>query len=97
MAGFGTLKAGVKETRQAALDAALSDQAQISFLRIKNSWGAFRPDRWAEAVIPGYHDLQSPYLNGPVKKCAETASGNTDTTKCTNHVSLWDVVLPPGY
>ncbi|MCC6647576.1 MAG: hypothetical protein IT374_18650 [Polyangiaceae bacterium] len=95
--GFGTLKAGAKETRPEALEAALSDGAKISFLRIKNSWGAYRPDRWAEAVIPGYHDLMAPYLDGPVKKCAETASGGTDKTRCSSHTPLWDVVLPPGY
>jgi len=93
--GFGTLKAGETATPE-QLQAALADTAQISFLRIKNSWGAYRPDRWNDAVIPGYHDLQLTYLNGPVKKCAEK-DGVTDTKNCSDATPLWDVVLPAGY
>ena len=93
--GFGTLKAGEAAT-PAQLTAALSDETQISFLRIKNSWGSFRPDRWSDAVIPGYHDLMVTYLNGPVKKCSEK-DGVTDTTNCFDHTPLWDVTLPAGY
>ncbi|MBI2393336.1 MAG: hypothetical protein HYV09_27380 [Deltaproteobacteria bacterium] len=93
--GFGTLKAG-QEASPEALTAALADTAQITFLRIKNSWGGYRPDRWNDAVLPGYHDLTSGYLNGPVKKCEEK-NGVTDTTNCTNHTPLWEVVLPAGY
>ena len=93
--GFGTLKAGETAT-PAQLEAALSDSATIDFLRIKNSWGAYRPDRWNDAVLPGYHDLTADYLNGPVKKCAEK-NGVTDTTNCYDHTPLWDVVLPAGY
>lgn len=93
--GFGTLKAGETAT-PAQMTAALSDETKISFLRMKNSWGSFRPDRWSDAVIPGYHDLMITYLNGPVKKCSEKA-GVTDPTNCFDHTPLWDVTLPAGY
>jgi hypothetical protein len=95
--GFGTLKAGVDETRPEALAAALSDQATVKFFRVKNSWGTDRPDRWDMAALPGYHDLYVDYLNGPVKKCAEKADGSTDTTNCYDAAPWWDVVLPAGY
>ncbi|MER3404079.1 MAG: hypothetical protein C4289_01925, partial [Chloroflexota bacterium] len=65
--GFGTLKAGVDETRPEALQAALSPSAKIEFIRIKNSWGSYRRDR--EFVLPGYHDLYMRYLDGPIKEC----------------------------
>ena len=62
---------------------------------MKNSWGGIRPDRWNDAAIPGYHDLEMKYLEGPIKECAEGADGHTDTTSCTRSVTpLWDVVLP---
>lgn len=93
--GFGTLKAGETATAEQK-QAALADTAQVTFLRIKNSWGGYRPDRWSDAVIPGYHDLYMTYLNGPVKKCAEK-NGVTDTTNCSDATPLWDVVLPAGY
>ncbi len=93
--GFGTLKAGEPATAD-ALTAALSSDTKITFLRIKNSWGAYRPDRWNDAVLPGYHDLTMGYLTGPVKKCVEK-NGTSDPTNCTDHVPLWEVVLPPGY
>ena len=93
--GFGTLKAGEPATAD-QMKAALADTATISFLRIKNSWGAYRPDRWSDAAVPGYHDLYLSYLNGPIKKCAEK-NGATDPTNCSDATPLWDVVLPPGY
>ena len=96
--GFGTLKAGVNETRPDALKAALRDDAKIKFFRVKNSWGAYRPDRWDAASIPGYHDLFITYLDGPIKKCETTADGETDNTRCfRDQTPLWDVVLPAGY
>ena len=65
---------------------------------MKNSWGGIRPDRWDDAILPGYHDLEMDYLNGPIKECDEDASGHTDPTRCTREVTpLWDVVLPAGY
>lgn len=37
--GYGTLRVGQRETREAALEAALDDAARVTFFRIKNSWG----------------------------------------------------------
>jgi hypothetical protein len=37
--GFGTLRVDERETRPAALEAALDDKAKVTFFRIKNSWG----------------------------------------------------------
>jgi hypothetical protein len=37
--GFGTLRVGKRETRPAALEAALDDRSHVTFFRIKNSWG----------------------------------------------------------
>lgn len=93
--GFGTLPAGVLETRPAALEAALSSEATIDFIRVKNSWGSFRPDR--QFVLPGYHDLYMRYLDGPAKRCAERPDGTTDPSRCSDHTPLWDVTLPAGY
>ena len=95
--GLGLLKAGVQAT-PAEMDKALADGTTIEFVRVKNSWGGIRPDRWDQAAIPGYHDLEMAYLNGPIKDCAEDAQGNTDTTNCSGtSTPLWDVVLPAGY
>jgi hypothetical protein len=95
--GFGTLPAGVNETRPEALQAALSDSATIKFWRIKNSWGAFRPDRWDTAELPGYHDLYQTYMNGPVRQCAANADGSPNTASCWSTQPWWDLVLPAGY
>ncbi len=95
--GFGTLSAGVDETRPEALEAALDPSAEIKFIRIKNSWGTYRPDRWADAPLPGYHDLHMTYLDGPVQQCATKADGSTDTSRCSSTQPFWDVVLPAGY
>jgi hypothetical protein len=92
--GFGSLLAGVLETRPEALEAALADGAKIEFIRVKNSWGSYREDR--QFSTPGYHDLYMKYLNGPVKQCVEK-DGTADPTQCWNTVPMQDVVLPPGY
>lgn len=95
--GVGLLKAGEQAT-PAQMEKALADGTKIQFVRVKNSWGGIRPDRWDDAVLPGYHDLEMDYLNGPIKECDEDASGNSDPTRCTRQVTpLWDVVLPAGY
>ena len=90
--GFGTLPAGVLETRPAALEAALSDDAVISFLRIKNSWGNYH-----SPVIVGYHDLYMAYLNGPLKECATDADEKPLLDQCHDDTPLGDVVLPAGF
>ena len=70
---------------------------EIEFLRIKNSWGMDRPDRWVTSAVPGYHDLYTTYLNGPVKRCEEK-DGHTDTSNCKTDITPFtDVVLPAGY
>lgn len=77
---------------------ALEPQTEIQFLRVKNSWGAARPDRAFAPGMPGYHDLYSDYLNGPVKRCVTKPDGETDTTNCPyDHTPLQNVVVPPGY
>lgn len=96
--GVGLLKAGEPATPQ-QMEAALADGTKIQFIRIKNSWGGLRPDRWSTAVIAGYHDVDMAYLDGPIKECGETPAGeNPDPATCTRDVvPLWDVVLPAGY
>ena len=89
--GFGSLEAG-KPATDAQKKAALDPAAKIRFIRIKNSWGAYRPDRWDTSTMPGFHDLYMKYLDGPVKHCPEG-----QTTGCWDDVPLNDVVLPPGY
>jgi hypothetical protein len=94
--GIGLLEAG-KQATPAQMKAALADGTKIEFVRVKNSWGGIRPDRWSDAAVAGYHDLETGYLDGPIKKCAEK-DGHTDPTNCTaEQTPLWDVVLPAGY
>ena len=99
---FGELKAG--ETLdpsdpddKAKLDAALLPSTEIVFVRIKNSWGAFRDDRASAPGFPGYHDLYLDYLNGPITWCP-SVEGTKTSSNCTGKtVPLSDVMLPPGY
>ena len=93
--GFGTLKAGELETRPDALQAALSPSAKIEFIRVKNSWGSFRPDR--QFVLPGYHDLYLAYLDGPIKHCRQNETDTGSTDDCYDDTPLNDFVLPAGY
>lgn len=79
------------------LDAALDSKAEIEFLRIKNSWGAERPDRVFAPGMPGYHDLYMDYLEGPVDRCSVDENENPDPKSCSDETPLQDVVLPPGY
>ena len=96
------LKAGVTLDKSdpeqgAKLEQALAAGTSIKFLRVKNSWGAARPDRAFSPGMPGYHDLYMDYLNGPVKRCAQR-DGETDTSNCTSETTpLQNFVLPPGY
>jgi hypothetical protein len=90
--GLGLLKAGEPATPE-QMTKALAEGTKIQFVRVKNSWGGIRPDRWNEAAIPGYHDLELKYLDGPIKECSES-----EPTNCSGGVTpLWDVVLPAGY
>jgi hypothetical protein len=91
--GFGTLPAGVVESRPEALAAALDDAATIQFFRIKNSWGNYHSVK--DTV--GYHDLFMEYLNGPIQECATDAEEKPLLDQCHPGVPLQDVVLPAGY
>lgn len=91
--GFGTLKAGVAETRPEALTAALDPAAKIEFFRTKNSWG---DSAGPAPEFNGYLDLYTAYLNGPVKKC-EPATGGATEPACTDEVPLWRAGLPAGF
>jgi len=94
--GIGILKAGEQATPE-QMQAALSDDTKILFLRVKNSWGGIRPDRWDNSILPGYHDLEMPYMNGPITECPET-EGAPDPATCTGKVvPLGSVTLPAGY
>ena len=76
---------------------ALADGTKIQFVRVKNSWGGIRPDLRDDAVLPGYHDLEMGYLNGPIKECVKV-NGRSDPTNCPRSIApLWDVTLPAGY
>ncbi|MFO0680221.1 MAG: hypothetical protein U0169_27105 [Polyangiaceae bacterium] len=96
--GFGTLPAGVVETRPAALTAALSDRATVTFFRTKNSWGGTRPERFPTGFI-GYNDLYLDYLNGPINWCQTRENGDPDgeCLSSTPQTPLGDIVLPPNY
>jgi hypothetical protein len=90
------LKAG-EPASAADLAEALKPSTKIEFIRVKNSWGVDRADRWDTAAIGGYHDLDINYLNGPIKKCEEK-NGETDTTNCKTTITpLQYVYLPAGY
>lgn len=97
------LEAGVTRDPQNPEDAmklerALDPASEIAFFRVKNAWGAARPDRAVAPGMPGHHDLYVDYLDGPVKRCVTGADGETDTTNCPfDHTPLQNVVLPPGY
>jgi len=94
--GFGTLPAGVVETRPEALQAALSDQAIVTFIRIKNSWGTtYHP--LAAPAPAGDHDLYMKYLNGPIQECDMDANDNPKPSTCVKAVPFESVVLPAGY
>lgn len=92
--GFGLLKAGVTETRPEALEAALSPEANMVFLRVKNSWGP--TGAGDEFKVSGHYDLYMDYLNGPIKWCIQP-DGKTDRTKCTQETPFSSLVFPAGY
>ena len=98
---FGLLEAGKTLDPTDAADAeklaaALRDDTKITKLRIKNSWGANRPDREFAPGFPGYHDLWMDYMNGPIAFCPNEDDKTGDN--CTGEsVPLRSVMLPPGY
>jgi hypothetical protein len=95
--GVGTLKAGELVTDPAILNAALSNQAKIEFIRVKNSWGAYRVDRQFVEGFAGYHDLYMAYLDASIKQC-NSKDGRTDTTDCPyTRTPFTSVIFPSGY
>jgi hypothetical protein len=92
--GYGTLAAGTLVTEPAALEAALSPEATISFFRVKNSWGSDLAPPGAADDLKGYYDLYMKYLNGPITKC--TAVGSDACGKKSQETGLWAFVLPPA-
>jgi hypothetical protein len=95
--GFGTLAAGILVEDTAALDAALADSAKVEFIRVKNSWGTYRPDRNFVTGFEGYHDLYMAYLDASIAQC-KTKDGDTDTTDCPyTRVPFTSLIFPAGY
>lgn len=92
--GFGLLKAGVTETRPEALEAALSPEAKMVFLRVKNSWGG--TGAGDEFKVSGHYDLYMKYLNGPISWCLQP-DGSTNRNACTDVAALKALVFPAGY
>ena len=96
---FGLLEAGV--TLDPAdpgdaekLEAALSDDTEIKFLRIKNSWGT--GGTGFDDGFEGYHDLAMDYLTGPIPYCPGDENPTNET--CSGESTpLRAVMLPPGY
>jgi hypothetical protein len=77
---------------------AVEPATKIEFLRVKNSWGANRPDFAFAPGMPGYHDLYMNYLGGRIPQCNENEDGTTNPEDCPFETTpLKNVVLPPGY
>lgn len=98
---FGLLKAGdtldPNDPDDAQkLDALLDPSTSLEFFRIKNSWGALRPDREFAPGFPGYHDLYFDYLDGPISWCPSTEDKTTENCTGTS-VPLRNVMVGPGF
>lgn len=61
--GFGELKLGVPETRPQALANSLADGVQVTFIRLKNSWGQVGVSGGPTFSLPGYVDLADSYYS----------------------------------
>jgi hypothetical protein len=84
--GYGTLPAGELVTDPAKLEAALSPEAKLVFIRIKNSWGSsLSPDPGQGDALKGYYDLWMSYLDANIPK--KEGGGTTQ--------GLSGAVLPP--
>jgi hypothetical protein len=99
---YGRLLAGVTldptlSEDAAKLTAALRDDTQIRFFRVKNSWGTARPDRSSAPGFPGYHDLYMDYLNGPIAWCPNADRTAPDFACTGSTVPLSHFILPPGF
>jgi hypothetical protein len=91
--GFGTLKAGELVTDPAALDAALSPQAKIEFIRMKNSWGTSLAPNSSGEEFRGYHDIYAAYFDAQLTRCTESNGDKCGIKSKTN--GLTGLVLPP--
>ncbi len=91
-----TYAAGQDVTDKAVLAQLLDAKTEILSIRMKNSWGANRPDRWQQAQMPGFHDLDADYLNGPLKRCKEV-NGTSDPKQCSDDTGMQDIVVSPVY
>lgn len=86
----GTVLPAGEVATAAEMAAALEDDATVSFLRVKNSWG-----RDAGSSVAGYTDLSLAYLASSVRVCPEGAPSSED---CEDWAFMLDrVVLPPGF
>ena len=91
--GFGTLPAGVTETRPEALAAALDDSAKITFFRTKNQWGT----GGRAGAFDGYYDLSMEYLNGSETFCALRGADGLCAQTWSTGTFLQEVILPAGF
>ncbi|MBS2013164.1 MAG: hypothetical protein JST00_09770 [Deltaproteobacteria bacterium] len=82
------LKAGELATPD-DMSRALADDVEITFLRVKNSWGL------DDAPRSGYTDLYATYLNSQIRACPER---NSASDECQDwRFLIDDVTLPSGY
>lgn len=103
--GFGTLPVGITEERPEALEAALSDQARVTFFRIKNSWGATQYWTEEELIQQGKKDT-NPANYGPKATYLPSMPGYNDLelgfldaveTKYYNGHFAKQFTLPPAH
>jgi len=90
--GTGLLEVGVTAT-PAQMTAALSTDTKIIFWRTKNSWGI---DPLSSIDPPGFYDLYTDYMMGPIKLC-DQVEDESDLTHCVSETPWTDALLPPGY
>lgn len=91
--GYGTLEAGKLVTDPKILSAALSPDAKLEFLRIKNSWGTSLAPPNASSDQRGYYDLYMNYLDAKLVRCTES-NGDACGIKA-NVPGLTALILPP--
>ncbi|NOU29930.1 MAG: hypothetical protein HOO96_18655 [Polyangiaceae bacterium] len=86
----GTVLKADTDATDAQKAAALADDAEILFLRVKNSWGSDESN-----PKPGYTDLYMSYLMSRVRSCPEKNERSED---CTDWPYMFDdMTLPPGF
>lgn len=86
----GTTLAAGTEANAEEMAAALEDGAEVTFLRVKNSWG-----QQAGSSLAGHTDIYVDYWTSQVLACDEDA---IDAEDCEDWRFMLDrVVLPPGF